>query len=101
MNNPFANNSTANQRGQNNLNQGVFIDDIIIGFASRGEMVTGATNNSAHGVNTNLRTNELLTGEYQLEIRRGTDYTIRSNVSGTTSQSIRTFDVNDRFIQGH
>ncbi len=32
----------SNGRGQNNNFEGVFIDDIIIGFAERGEMITGA-----------------------------------------------------------
>ena len=73
---PTAANSNANTRGVNNQNRGVLIDDIIIGFAERGEMVTGATTNSAFTHNQQLRANEILTGEYQLEIRRGTDYGI-------------------------
>ncbi|RCS42139.1 hypothetical protein DTL42_20120 [Bremerella cremea] len=67
-------NSNAKQRGQDNLHRGVFFDDIIIGFAERGEMVTNATTNNAFIHNDDLRENELVTGEYQLEIRRGTDY---------------------------
>ncbi|MEX0792163.1 MAG: hypothetical protein WD045_03450, partial [Pirellulaceae bacterium] len=98
MGDPAANNSTANRRGQDNLHQGVFIDDIIIGFAERGEMVTGSTTNSAFGTNTNLRSNENLQGEYQLEARRGTDYGV---LGGPGLTLIRTFNTNDRLIQGH
>ena len=34
----------ARQRGMNNNHQGVFLDDFVIGFAARGEMVTGHYN---------------------------------------------------------
>src|SRR5205807_2562630 len=33
------NNTEDRQRGQNNTHEGVYIDDIIVGFAGRGEMV--------------------------------------------------------------
>ncbi len=71
---PHVTNTNANMRGQDNQNRGVLIDDLIIGFAERGEMVTGATTNAGYTHNQQLRGNEILTGEYQLEIRRGTDY---------------------------
>ncbi|MCC9658214.1 tandem-95 repeat protein [Rhodopirellula halodulae] len=71
---------------RDNNREGFYVDDIIVGFAERGEMVTAAPSNSAANAFTNLaanpRTNldatELarrpqLNGEYQLEIRR-TDY---------------------------
>lgn len=100
MGNPLSNDSNARMRGQNNLHQGVFVDDIIIGFAERGEMVTGSNTNSAFGVNTNLRINENLQGEYQLEVRRGTDYAAINPFTGLY-QINRTFDTNDRLVQGH
>ncbi|HUP79475.1 MAG TPA: hypothetical protein VM260_13065, partial [Pirellula sp.] len=34
---------TDNRRGQNNSFEGFYVDDVIIGFAERGEMVTGPT----------------------------------------------------------
>ncbi|QDU75012.1 hypothetical protein Pan97_20320 [Bremerella volcania] len=93
--NPIATNSNANTRGQNNDTRGVLIDDIIIGFAERGEMVTGATTNTNFTHNQQLRENEILTGGYQLEIRRGTDYGIPAD--GTLSLlPTFTFDTNDR-----
>ncbi len=95
---PNANNTTANQRGQDNQNRGVLIDDIIIGFAERGEMVTGANTNTNFTHNQQLRANEILTGEYQLEIRRGTDYGIpHPQIEGRLLLTPGfTFDTNDR-----
>ncbi|MBA2115060.1 GEVED domain-containing protein [Bremerella alba] len=87
-----------NMRGQDNQNRGVLIDDIIIGFAERGEMVTGATTNTNFTHNQQLRSFEILTGEYQLEIRRGTDYGIPDPLAPgrLLLLSSFTFDTNDR-----
>ena len=68
------------QRGQSNTNEGFYIDDIIIGFAERGEMVTGAAADAwgFSGVtgdnNANPGVTQILQGPYQFEIRRGTEY---------------------------
>lgn len=89
--------TNTNQRGQSNLHRGVLIDDIIIGFAERGEMVTGATNNSNFTHNQQLRDFEILTGGYQLEIRRGTDYGVPSATPGKlVLLPTFEFDTNDR-----
>ncbi|PQO26036.1 hypothetical protein C5Y96_21535 [Blastopirellula marina] len=97
MGSPTATNTTADQRGQDNQHRGVLIDDIIIGFAERGEMVTGATTNTNFTHNQQLRAFEILTGEYQLEIRRGTDYGVPSLVPGLLDLlPTFTFDTNDR-----
>ncbi|MFN9196666.1 MAG: hypothetical protein ACK5WR_01175, partial [Planctomycetaceae bacterium] len=65
-------------RGQNNLGEGFYIDDILVGLAERGEMVTGPSGNTGFfGVPTNpdpLAPQQVLTGAYQLEIRRGEEY---------------------------
>jgi len=66
----------SNRRGQNNDFEGVYIDDIIIGLAERGEMVTGAVNDTNYIDNAALQPNETLAGSYQLEIRRGPDYAL-------------------------
>lgn len=68
-------------RGQDNSHEGFYIDDIIIGFAERGEMVTNAP-----ASNTNyfewLSDPDMLgyqrpeSGPFQLEIRRGTEYAL-------------------------
>ncbi|MEI7780428.1 MAG: fibronectin type III domain-containing protein, partial [Planctomycetota bacterium] len=71
------------ERGQNNKFEGFYIDDIIVGFAERGEMVTGATAGQTAffdiGTPTSQSTpptigQQVLQGPYQLEIRRGTEY---------------------------
>jgi hypothetical protein len=65
-------------RGQNNLGEGFYIDDILVGLAERGEMVTGPSNNTGFfTVPTNpdpLAPQQVLSGAYQLEIRRGEEY---------------------------
>jgi len=65
------------RRGQNNNHEGWYIDDIIIGFAERGEMVT----NAPAGVTgfdflRQPRLDEpiVVQGSYQLEIRRGDEF---------------------------
>ena len=69
------------QRGQENQFEGFYIDDVMIGFSERGEMVTRSSGvpalNSFFATPTNPDPNapsEVLVGPYQLEIRRGTEY---------------------------
>jgi len=68
------------QRGLNNANEGFYFDDIIIGAAERGEMVTGAVANqsSFYAVGTAGPSKSVpaqnLQGSYQLTIRRGSQY---------------------------
>lgn len=71
------------EKGQNNNHRGIFIDDIIIGFAERGEMVTRSPNTSTtesadfQTLPTSTNPNDpvpQLVGAYQLEIRRGTEF---------------------------
>ncbi|MEO8493491.1 MAG: GEVED domain-containing protein, partial [Planctomycetota bacterium] len=82
------------QRGQFNNAEGIYLDDIIIGFAERGELVTGPSAGATFVVNPDVATNELLTGEYQLEIRKGARFL---GSSGTINAGDgRTFDTNDR-----
>lgn len=57
-------------RYRDNDFQGVYFDDIIIGFAERGEQVSGAGNNA----NFSFGGAPINEGNYQLEIRRGTEY---------------------------
>ena len=95
-------------KGNNNNYEGFYIDDIIIGFAERGEMVTGAVARSnttvVHTDRTGFWTPEetdqkdLLMGAYQLEIRRGTEYA-QNVVSAFGDVAITDqFDTNDRLI---
>ncbi len=89
-----------------NNHEGVFIDDIIIGFAERGEI---ATNSRAVGTNetfvedgtrfftsTPRPAQPTVTGAYQLEIRDASEY-----VSSEESEQFRTFDTNDRLTNGY
>ena len=79
-------NFTNAERGQQNDFEGFYIDDIIVGFAERGEMVTGAAASQTDffALNTPPNSNtvpvQTLFGEYQLEIRRGTDHLVEGQV---------------------
>ncbi|HVX61504.1 MAG TPA: hypothetical protein VHC19_12905, partial [Pirellulales bacterium] len=112
-------------RGLNNSHEGWYIDDIVIGFAERGEMATNTTTGGAAG-NTSyvdLQSNpfnainpfnthftkdpnpaavkQLLTGPYQLEIRRGTEYGFNFSDFFPDIQLYQTFDANDRLSQSY
>lgn len=91
------------QRAQQNDFEGVYIDDIIIGFTERGEMATGTT-----AVNTFFTVpqnpdpagpKQVLAGPYQLEMRRGTEY--GASVSGTAPEIVifNQYDTNERMIE--
>ena len=70
--------------------EGLRIDDIIIGFAERGETVFDAARGTTfRGFATSNA------GEYQLEIRRGTDFATRAGVITLQDD----FDTNDRHNQ--
>ena len=99
------------ERGQDNQHEGFYIDDIIIGFAERGEMVTGA---DAGGSNTSFQTFPrtpdldngekpvITTGSYQLEVRTGTTYGNYGDAGGYPTTTItQTFDTNDRLAEGY
>jgi len=82
--------------------EGLLIDDIIIGFAERGEMVSYANNDPSFTINPDSETTDALTGEYQLEIRPATDPgSSRYPAVGTpnTEQLTKTFDTNERLAQ--
>lgn len=65
-------------RSANNSFEGFYVDDIIIGFANRGEMATtdgGALSGAMYSAPLDPSgTMQQLQGEYQLEIRRGTEF---------------------------
>jgi len=86
---------------RNNQFGGVHIDDITIGFASRGEMVTGAaTQATTFGVNTDQPAGEIDFGAYQVEIRQSSVYGISDPSPEPTLQLYRGFDVDDRLAEG-
>ena len=95
-------------RSLNNQFEGVYIDDIIIGFSERGEMATGApvigdavafTDRQTTRGNRELDPNfypENYTGPYQMELRRSGEYAGLGDeglISVTT-----TYFTNDRHI---
>ena len=81
------------QRGTNNQFEGFYIDDIIVGFAERGELVTNApldttTFDNLYTDFANARADinllsqpptPITAGSYQFEIRRGTEYAAKSD----------------------
>ena len=96
--------------------EGFFLDDIIIGFAERGEMVSNALNDPTFSINPDAnQTTDALTGAYQLEIRTATDpgpsqipeiaQEYPEDPADTAArkknseQLTRTFDTNERFVQ--
>ena len=84
----------SNTRGQDNLHEGIYIDDIIIGLAERGEMVTGSTNDSNYIPNAGLQENQNLVGPYTLEMRRGPTYDFPTILGDSPS-----FNTNQRLNQ--
>ncbi len=103
---------------QNNTSEGFYVDDIIIGFAGRGEMVTGVQTGLGSAF-TDLNTNgvvglggrptldpdpsaakQLLTGQYQLEIRRGEEYGALFDPTKNNVVVNPTLDINDRLTTG-
>jgi hypothetical protein len=95
--------SNASLRGTANAFEGVYIDDIIIGFAERGEMVTGAPNNTTFIQNPEVNDpnnpnpyNDILEGAYDVEVRRASDF---ATSVGIPNGQFTAFDSNDRLMQ--
>lgn len=86
-------------RARNNVEEGVYIDDIIVGFAERGEMFTNASGNTTFSANSGQPTNEINVGAYQLEMRRGPEFTISDDPPLPTLILTRSFDTNDPLTQ--
>ena len=104
--------------GANNQVEGIYIDDIIIGFAEHGEMVLNAPTGDRNFVlNPETipetrpeavqpeRSNETLTGGYSLEVRTSDEYGVPEDFAGLTLAARfaslgRSFDTNDRLAEG-
>ncbi len=96
-------------RARNNGFEGVYVDDLIIGFAERGEMVTGAVANNTFIANPDAPGLQVLEGTYQLEIRGGTDMALPNPPPLIPDPDAepepllaltRSIDTNDRLTQG-
>jgi hypothetical protein len=104
-------NSSRSIRSTNNQYEGFYIDDIIVGFAERGEMVTtpSTTNNVAianlgSGRTTNpdpTRYPRVLSGPYQLEVRRSTEFGALMDEAEPNIAIGGTYDTNERHVTGH
>lgn len=102
--------SDRDEQALNNQFQGIFIDDVIVGFAERGEMVTNglvAAGNNPFVPNleydkTLYDLNQIDTGRYQLNIRTSAEYgrTRTGDLSLALVPPIifdgRDYDTNDR-----
>lgn len=96
-------------RGMDNAREGVYIDDIVIGFAERGEMITGSSANTTFVPNAELLNPELpvgfvphrevVLGPYQLEVRRSEAYGITFQDPIPEIFLTQTFDTNDRLTE--
>ncbi|MCL2623857.1 MAG: right-handed parallel beta-helix repeat-containing protein, partial [Planctomycetaceae bacterium] len=88
-------------RSRDNQYSGLYIDNIIVGFASRGDMVTNAPGNTNFEF-TNGEEAFLPQGSYQLEIRRGTEYAaFAQGYLGAADATIwNLFNVNERHANG-
>jgi VCBS repeat-containing protein len=104
-------NDTRSVRSTNNQYEGFYIDDIIVGFAERGEMVTTPSTTNNLGI-TNLgsgrttnpdptRYPRMLTGPYQLEVRRSTEFGALMDEAEPNIAIGRTYDTNERHVTGH
>lgn len=69
--------------------EGLYLDDFLVGFAERGELIT----NAAIGVTTMSGFSSTTAGEYQLEVRPGTSY---GTELASGIQLTSTFDTNAR-----
>ncbi|TWT73241.1 dockerin type I domain-containing protein [Allorhodopirellula solitaria] len=97
-----------------NAHEGVYIDDIIIGFAERGELVTAATETPQDEAFVDSGELSLTSppesprptqsGPYQLEIRDASEYiasgVIDSSLPNLVDGRFRAFDTNDRLVSG-
>jgi hypothetical protein len=84
---------TYNVNGTSPLAEGLYLDDFIVGFAERGEMVTGSGFDSQRIVGGTT-----VPGQYQLEIRPATEHARAVQTGPNSSRLILTdtFDTNDR-----
>ncbi|MBX7072480.1 MAG: NF038122 family metalloprotease [Pirellulales bacterium] len=103
-------NPTSTLQFTNNNFRGFYIDDIIVGFSERGEMVTGADVDTSFFQTPEFLAkqnqvlfpgmpSQVLVGPYQLEIRRGAEYANSALGTSARIQIGSTFDTNDRLAQ--
>ncbi len=100
----------------NQFREGVYIDDLVIGFAERGEIISrsdvGPIGDIVAAPSTTFVQNitqsdlDILTGSYQLEIRRDTDLGVGNRVLPIFNNQtpdfnlLRTIDTNEQLARG-
>ncbi|MFM8324785.1 MAG: choice-of-anchor L domain-containing protein, partial [Pirellulaceae bacterium] len=85
-----------NTVGDNADTTGVHIDDFVIGFAERGEVITNSPSDATFNTRS-MPAGSVLTGEYQVEIRKAEDFFTSTLLSGLTLE--KAWDTNDRNAQ--
>ncbi len=98
------------------VSEGAYFDDFIVGFAERGEMVTGQTSGATGFFDVNTPTSrttpqQFLEGPYQLEIRRGMEFGMLTEATSNAVQILgdpndalkpmNVLDTNARRIRGN
>ncbi len=86
------------QTGQENTGEGVYIDDIIVGFDERGAMVTGDAPDTNFDPVTPVPKGTITNGSYVLQIQRALQYgTYESKVKPVPTVFLdQSFNTNDR-----
>ena len=88
-----------------NRHVGVFLDDIIIGFAERGEAVVGSSvaagSRGQFINNAQAPGNPITLGEYQLELRRADQFAVQDILDPAKYVVSDSFDTNQRLSQEH
>lgn len=79
--------------------EGAYLDDVIIGFAERGEMVTNAGVNTAYADAPGGAGSSVTSGDYQLEIRRGEVFGTAQIANPNSLRLDSNFDTNDRLTR--
>lgn len=92
------------RRGQNNAFEGFYIDDIIIGWTERGEAISASTTNTAVFTVPQdpgaTAPQQILTGPYQVEIRRGREFAAPADADEQGIKISETIDTNREYISG-
>ncbi len=89
------------QRMQDNQHEGVYIDNLLIGFPGRGEMVTGADTGATTFVSNPLQPpDEIDQGAYQLEVRQATSFGRTETGPLPNLQLYDTLQVSEQLNQG-
>jgi hypothetical protein len=89
------------ERGQDNNHEGFYLDNIIIGFAERGQMATQAPANTNFNFTAEAPKTVISTGYYQLQIRRASEYAVWTPDATYPMVLTDSFDVNDRLNQSY